>query len=56
MRGRIKVEKLCDNLLIEAFKLSLEKDLDKDFIVLLRNEIKKRNIPMSYLNSLKKVC
>lgn len=56
MRGRIIVEKLCDNALLEVYKLSLEKDLDKDFIELLRNELKKRNLPMSNLISLRKVC
>jgi hypothetical protein len=40
----IKLEKLSDKLLIEAYKSAQEQELDEAFIQILLDEIKVRNI------------
>jgi hypothetical protein len=40
----IKLEKLSDKLLIEAYKSAQEQELDEAFIKILLDEIKVRNI------------
>jgi hypothetical protein len=40
----IKLEKLSDKLLIEAYKSAQEQELDEAFIQILLDEIKLRNI------------
>jgi len=45
------VRSLSDELLLESYKKALEMDLDKLFIKLLEQEIKKRNLILKHKNS-----